>query len=104
MDCAQDLVIHISQLFALTYRTISRQVGFGTPLASYICVKKFNPSWGETTMAITKKSLIGNSSSKKSTKKSTTKASGPVAAAKLATASRQVVGMKASFRASFRPV
>jgi|KBSMisStaDraftv2_1062788.scaffolds.fasta_scaffold2747533_1 hypothetical protein len=49
-------------------------------------------------MAITKKSLIGNSSSKKSTKKSTTKASGPVAAAKLATAVTHVAAMKTTLR------
>lgn len=53
---------------------------------------------GELKMAITKKSLIGNSSSKKSTKKSTTKASGPVAAAKLATAVTHVAAMRTTLR------
>ena len=54
-------------------------------------------------MAITKKSLIGNSPSKKSTKKSTTKASGPVAAAKLATAVQHVAAMQSTFKTTFRP-
>jgi hypothetical protein len=49
-------------------------------------------------MAITKKSLISNSTSKKSTKKATPKASGPVAAAKLATAVTHVAAMKSTFR------
>lgn len=45
-------------------------------------------------MAITKKSLIGKSPSKKSTKKSTTKASGPAAAAKIVTASQIVTAYR----------
>lgn len=48
----------------------------------------------EPTMAITKKSLIGKSPSKKSTKKSTKKASGPAAAAKIVTASQIVTAYR----------
>ena len=53
-------------------------------------------------MAITKKSLIGNSPSKKATKKSTTKPSGPVAAAKLATAVRTVASMATTKRTTMK--
>lgn len=49
-------------------------------------------------MAVTKKSLIGNSPSKKPTKK----ASGPVAAAKIATAVQHVAAMKNTFKTTFR--
>ena len=55
-------------------------------------------------MAITKKSLISNSPSKKSAKKTTTKASGPVAAAKLATAMRAHTTMATTFRSAMTKV
>ena len=55
----------------------------------YSGVKKFNSTCGVITMAVTKKSLISNSTSKKSTKKSSPKpAAAAITAAKLATTLR----------------
>lgn len=61
-------------------------VGLARGLLYRFAYSSSNPNSWETTMAITKKSLISNTTSKKSTKKSSPKASNPIAAAKIATA------------------
>jgi len=57
------------------------------PLAIYSGVREFNFKFlGETQMAITKKSLISDKSSKKTTQKKASPKASPISSAKLATA------------------